>query len=86
MTRSIIPGPASLATTVSGPAALATIAMLALTGCWSMAPKYERPAAPIPGALPAGELRGNRRAWALVFRCELTARERECGEGEALHV
>jgi multidrug efflux system outer membrane protein len=28
--------------------------VLALTGCWSMAPKYERPAAPIPSALPGG--------------------------------
>jgi outer membrane protein, multidrug efflux system len=28
--------------------------MLALAGCYSMAPKYERPAAPIPSALPGG--------------------------------
>jgi outer membrane protein, multidrug efflux system len=28
--------------------------VLALAGCWSMAPRYERPAAPIPQSLPGG--------------------------------
>jgi multidrug efflux system outer membrane protein len=34
------------------------VAMLALAGCWSMAPKYERPAAPIPAGLPGGSAAG----------------------------
>jgi multidrug efflux system outer membrane protein len=29
-------------------------ALLAIAGCWSMAPKYERPAAPIAATLPGG--------------------------------
>ncbi|HEY1549415.1 MAG TPA: hypothetical protein VGG28_16425, partial [Kofleriaceae bacterium] len=30
------------------------LALAALAGCWSMAPKYERPAAPISATLPGG--------------------------------
>jgi multidrug efflux system outer membrane protein len=39
--------------------------VIALAGCWSMAPKYERPAAPIPTALPggAGSATANELAW-----------------------
>nr|HEX4314201.1 efflux transporter outer membrane subunit [Kofleriaceae bacterium] len=34
---------------------LAAAALIVMTGCWSMAPKYERPAAPIPAQLPGGD-------------------------------
>ncbi len=38
--------------------ALASVSLLVLAGCATMAPKYERPAAPVPGAWPAGEAYG----------------------------
>jgi multidrug efflux system outer membrane protein len=42
--------------------------MLALAGCWSMAPKYERPAAPIPAALPGGAGSASQLAWTAFVR------------------
>src|SRR5512143_2594361 len=38
--------------------ALASLSLLLLSGCATMAPKYERPAAPVPGAWPSGEAYG----------------------------
>lgn len=38
--------------------ALASLSLLALSGCATMAPKYERPASPVPGAWPYGEAYG----------------------------
>lgn len=35
--------------------ALATLSLLAFCGCATMAPDYERPALPVPGAWPSGE-------------------------------
>ncbi len=37
---------------------VASLSLLVLAGCATMAPKYERPAAPVPGAWPAGEAYG----------------------------
>lgn len=37
---------------------LASLSLLVLSGCATMAPKYERPAAPVPGAWPSGEAYG----------------------------
>src|SRR5512143_2205078 len=38
--------------------ALAFLSLLVLSGCATMAPKYGRPAAPVPGAWPSGEAYG----------------------------
>ncbi|MGE5190502.1 MAG: efflux transporter outer membrane subunit [Gemmatimonadota bacterium] len=35
--------------------ALASLSLFVVSGCATLAPKYERPAAPIPGAWPSGE-------------------------------
>ncbi len=40
---------------------------LLLTGCLSLDPHYQRPAAPVPANLPQGEAGGNR---ALVVRIQ----------------
>ncbi len=37
---------------------LASLSLLALSGCATMAPKYERPAAPVPAAWPSGDAYG----------------------------
>jgi len=37
---------------------LASLSLLLLSGCATMAPKYERPASPVPGAWPSGEAYG----------------------------
>jgi multidrug efflux system outer membrane protein len=38
--------------------ALASLSLLAFSGCATMAPKYARPAPPVPGAWPSGEAYG----------------------------
>ncbi len=38
--------------------AVASLSLLLLAGCATMAPKYSRPAAPVPGAWPSGEAYG----------------------------
>ena len=38
--------------------ALASLPLLFLSGCATMAPKYERPASPVPAAWPSGEAYG----------------------------
>jgi len=40
------------------PLVLASLSLLVLSGCATMAPKYGRPAAPVPGAWPTGEAYG----------------------------
>ena len=40
------------------PLVLASLSLLLLSGCATMAPKYGRPAAPVPGAWPTGEAYG----------------------------